>query len=149
MKFRLIDRILSWTPHRQISGVKAVSFEEYSLKEAFGEPPGLPGLLVLESILQLGNWLILLSSDYQQMGMVAKLARVEFHDRVRPGQQLRLEVNYLGRRADGFLLAGEGRAGGRTVITGLECLAFAVPAADYVDAEQLRTLYSEIYRPET
>jgi 3-hydroxymyristoyl/3-hydroxydecanoyl-(acyl carrier protein) dehydratase len=148
VKFRFVDKILSWTPHQRICGLKAVSFEEYCLKEAFGGPPRLPELLMLESLLQLGNWLILLSSDYQQMGMVVKLAEVRFHGHVGPGQQLRLDIRLRSQKDEGFVLTGEGTVDGRPIISGLECLAVAVAAERYVNAENLRMLFSEIYEPE-
>jgi 3-hydroxyacyl-[acyl-carrier-protein] dehydratase len=148
MKFRLVDKILSWAPHERIVGVKAVSFEEYSLKEAFGDEPRLPETLLLESFLQLGNWLILLSSDFQQMGMVVRIAEVRFHDALRPGQRLQMEVKLARQREDGFELSGEGRVNGRPVITGLGCLATPASAADYVNPDDLRVLFSEIYERE-
>ena len=147
MKFRLVDKITSWAPYQHISGVKAVSFEEYSLKEAFGDEPRLPELLLLESFLQLGNWLIILSSQFQQMGMVARISEVRFHDYLRPGQRLCLEVRLVHRREDGFELAGQGQAEGRRVISGLGCLACPVPLAEYLDPEDMRVLFSEIYQP--
>ena len=72
MKLRLVDKIFAWSPYQSISGLKAVSFEEYCLKEAFGDEARLPESLLLESFLQLGNWLLLLSSDYNQIGMVSR-----------------------------------------------------------------------------
>ena len=144
MKFRFVDKITSWSPYRQITGVKAVSFEEYCLKEAFGNEPGLPETLLLESFLQLGNWLILLSSDFQQMAMVIRISEVRFHDRLRPGEQLRMQVTLARHRDDGFELAGEGHVGGRAVITGLGCLATPIPAAELVNPDDLRVLFSEI-----
>jgi 3-hydroxyacyl-[acyl-carrier-protein] dehydratase len=144
MKFRFVDRILDWTPHQRIRGVKAVSFEEYSLKEAFGDEGRLPETLLLESFLQLGNWLILLSSDFKQMGMVVKLAKVSFHDALRPGEQVQMEVNLRRGRDDGFLLSGEGRVNGRTIITGADCIAVPVPADEYVSPDDMRVLFSEI-----
>jgi 3-hydroxymyristoyl/3-hydroxydecanoyl-(acyl carrier protein) dehydratase len=148
MKFRFVDRIISWTPYQRITGLKAVSFEEYSLKEPLGELARLPETLLLESFLQLGNWLILLSSDFSQMGMVVRISEVRFHAGLGPGQQVRMDVALTRRREDGFELSGEGRVDGRPVITGLGCLAAPVPAADYVNSEDLRVLFSEIYQPE-
>src|SRR5512135_1009505 len=110
MKFRLVDKITSWTAWQGITGVKAVSFEEYSLKEAFGERPRLPDMLLLESFLQLGNWLVMLSSDFRQMGMVARISEVQFHGSLLPGQALKLDVKLVRRREDGFELAGQGHA---------------------------------------
>ncbi|MGA2240596.1 MAG: hypothetical protein ABSH11_00950 [Verrucomicrobiota bacterium] len=148
MKFRLVDKIIAWSPYQRISGVKAVSFEEYCLKESFGDEPRLPETLLLESFLQLGNWLILLSSDFKETGMVVRISEVRFHGFLLPGRQLRMEVTLAHRREDGFELSGEGRVDGRTIITGLRCLAVPVPAAEYVNPDDLRVLFSEIYEPE-
>jgi 3-hydroxymyristoyl/3-hydroxydecanoyl-(acyl carrier protein) dehydratase len=76
MKFRMVDRILAYEPRRSIRGAKTVSFEEYQLKAAFGDEAHLPETLLLESFFQLGNWLIVLSSDFTQMGMVVRTERI-------------------------------------------------------------------------
>ncbi len=147
MKFRLVDKITAWAPWQQIRGIKAVSFEEYSLKASFGDTPRLPEMLLLESFLQLGNWLVVLSSDFQQRGMAARISEVRFHDALLPGQSLRLEVHLTRRHDDGFELAGEGQVEGRRVISGAGCLASVACLADYQSAEDMRVLFSEIYTP--
>jgi 3-hydroxyacyl-[acyl-carrier-protein] dehydratase len=147
MKFRLVDKIVAWSPYQSICGIKAVSFEEYCLKESFGDEPRLPETLLLESFLQLGNWLILLSSDFKETGMVVRISEVRFHGFLLPGRQLRMEVTLARRREDGFELSGEGRVDGRTIITGLGCLAVPVPAAEQANPADLRVLFSEIYEP--
>jgi 3-hydroxyacyl-[acyl-carrier-protein] dehydratase len=148
MKFRLVDKIIAWSPYQSISGIKAVSFEEYCLKESFGDEPRLPETLLLESFLQLGNWLILLSSDFKDTGMVVRISEVRFHGFLLPGQQLQMEATLARQRDDGYELSGEGRVNGRTVISGLGCLAVRVPAAELMDPANLRVLFSEIYEPE-
>ncbi len=147
MKFRFVDRITSWQPHERITGLKAVSFEEYSLKDAFGDEPRLPATLLLECILQLGNWLILLSTDFQQIGSVVRIHDVQFHGALCPGKVLAMEVTMLRHHADGFELCGEGRVDGQLVISGLGCLAAPLVACDYVDPDDLRVLFSEINQP--
>ena len=57
MKLRCVDRILGWEPWRTISGVKAVSFEEYCLPARLGLPEHLPSSLALESVFELARWL--------------------------------------------------------------------------------------------
>jgi len=146
MKFRFVDRITSWQPHERITGLKAVSFEEYSLKNAFGDAPRLPSMLLLESLLQLGNWLILLSTDFQQMGSVIRLHDVRFHGALRPGRVVNMEVTMLRHHADGFELCGEGRVDGRLIISGMGCLAAPLPASDYFNPDDLRVVFSEIYQ---
>lgn len=147
MKFRLVDKITAWAPWQSISGIKAVSFEEYSLKDPFGDSPRLPEMLVLESFLQLGNWLLILSSDFQTMGMPARISEVRFHDFLLPGQKLELEVRLIRRRQDGFELRGQGHSAGRPIISGAGCLAAPAPLCEFQDAEDLRALFSEIYEP--
>jgi 3-hydroxyacyl-[acyl-carrier-protein] dehydratase len=144
MKFRLVDRIVGWSPLNRIQGVKAVSFEEYSLKDAWGDEAHLPETLVLESLLQLGNWLILLSSDFRKLGLVVRIQQAQFHRRVRPGERLDLEVVLTRQRADGFELAGEGRVEGQCVVSGFGCLAAPVAAVEYTNPEDLRVLAAEL-----
>jgi hypothetical protein len=55
MKFRMVDRILSWEPETRIRGVKTVSFEEYCLRSPLGYEERLPESLLVESLFQLGN----------------------------------------------------------------------------------------------
>ena len=148
MKFRLVDKILDWTPYGRIRGLKAVSFEEYCLKEPFGDEPRLPETLLLESFLQLGNWLLLLSSDFQTMGVAVRLSEIHFHGYLRPGQRVTMDVALTRRHKEGFELAGEGRVDGQTIISGFGCLAASVNAADLVSPADLRVLFSEIYQPE-
>ena len=148
MKFRLVDKIVSWSPYQRIIGIKAVSFEEYCLKESFGDEPRLPETLLLESLLQLGNWLILLSSDFKETGVVVRISEVRFAGFLLPGRQLRMEVTLARRREDGFEMSGEGKVDGRTVITGLGCLAVPILASEHADPDDLRVLFSEIYEPE-
>ena len=67
MKFRMVDRILAWQPRRSIRGLKVASFEEYQLKEPLADEPCLPETLLVESLFQLGNWLVVLTSDFTEM----------------------------------------------------------------------------------
>jgi 3-hydroxyacyl-[acyl-carrier-protein] dehydratase len=147
MRFRMVDRILSWQPGRRICGVKAVSFEEYCLKAPFREPERLPETLLLECFYQLGNWLVVLSSGFTQMGMVVRTQQATFDAPPGPGESVTMEITVRRRRTDGILFDGLGRAGGRLVAAGKGCLAVPVPLSDYCDPDDVRTVFSEIYRP--
>lgn len=149
MKFRMVDRILAWQPRQVIHGVKAVSFEEYELRRRLGDEPCLPESLIMESLFQLGNWLLILSSDFQQMGLVVRFEEVHFSARLRPGQQLRLQAQVRSWRDDGVVFDGRGGAAGTEIVAGRGCLAAPVPLADYADPADLRVLFAEIYRPES
>ncbi len=147
MKFRCIDAIREWKPGESIRGVKAVSFEEFCLRERLGMDARLPESLLLESFFQLGNWLILLSTDFTQCGMIVRIDRVEFAGAVNPGERVELEVKVERRRDEGRELSGCGTVGQREVARGFGCLAATVPAEELYHTEDLRVLFEEIHRP--
>lgn len=148
MKFRMVDRILAWEPRRRITGTKTVSFEEYTLRSAIGDGPRLPESLLLESFFQLGNWLIVLTSDFTRMGLIVRTEEVRFAGPVGPGERMTMELMVRRYRDDGVLFDGVGRVGAREVAVGRGCLAALAPLADYADPADLRVLFSEIHRPE-
>ena len=113
MKFRMVDRILAWQPRQSIRGVKVVSFEEYQYKEPLADEPCLPESLLVESLFQLGNWLVVLSSDFTEMALVVRFEEIRFAGRLRPGESLRMEVEVRSYRSDGVVLDGRGLVGTR------------------------------------
>lgn len=148
MKFRMVDRILAFQPRESIRGVKLVSFEEYQFRELLGDEPCLAESLLIESLFQLGNWLVVLSSEFTEMALVVRFEEIRFSGRLRPGERLRMEVEARSYRGDGVVFDGRALAGARTIAEGRGCLATPVPLADYQDPESLRVLFSEIYLPE-
>jgi 3-hydroxymyristoyl/3-hydroxydecanoyl-(acyl carrier protein) dehydratase len=146
MKLRMVDRILAWEPRQVIRGVKTVSFEEYELREPLGYEPYLPESLILESLFQLANWLVILSTDYEQMCIGAQWDEAQFLDTLRPGSRMTMEVTVEGWREDSVIVEGAVSDGRKTVATVRRCLAAFVPLGDYYDSDDLRVLFSEIHR---
>ncbi len=147
MKFRMVDRILAWQPRRSIAGVKAVSFEEYSLKSPWGSEAALPESLLMECLFQLGNWLIMLSSDFTQMGLLVRIEEVQFLEPLGPGQSLRMDIEVASYRNDGVVFNGVATAAGRLIASGRGCLATPVELDGFYDPADLRVLFAEIHRP--
>ena len=148
MKFRMVDRITDWHSRRSIRGVKSVSFEEYSLGAALGDEPALPQSLLLEAMFQLGNWLIVLSSDFVRMGLLVRTQEVRFFDVLRPGERLVMAIAVRSYRDDGVLFDGTATSGDRLIAVGKGCLATPSELAPYFDPDYLRALFAQIYRPE-
>jgi 3-hydroxyacyl-[acyl-carrier-protein] dehydratase len=140
----MVDRILSWTPKERICGVKTVSFEEVQLRARLGDASGLPPTLVLESLFQLGNWLIILSSGFTRMGLVVRTERAEFPSCPGPGESVLMNVTARRYRDDGILFDGIAESANRTLLHGRGCLAIPVPLCDYQDPDDLRMLFTEI-----
>ncbi|MCP4711006.1 MAG: hypothetical protein GY869_20470, partial [Planctomycetes bacterium] len=143
MKFRLVDKILNWQPQQKIQGIKSVSFEEYSLKSAWADEPCLPESLLMESLFQLGNWLIMLSSEFTQMGLLVRYNEIQFYKQLGPGQSAYLEVVVRSYRPDGIVFDGQALVDDQPIASGKGCLALPVELAEYYDPENQRVLFSE------
>jgi 3-hydroxymyristoyl/3-hydroxydecanoyl-(acyl carrier protein) dehydratase len=147
MKFRMVDRILAWEPQRSIRGVKALSFEEYCIPSPFGLPEELPQSLLLEGLFQLARWLVALSSDFKQSGLVTHVERCEFETSIGPGEHMVIDVTAREFAPSGILFDAVGRAGKRTLAVAEGCAMVLHPLALDHDPDDLRVLYSEIHRP--
>jgi 3-hydroxymyristoyl/3-hydroxydecanoyl-(acyl carrier protein) dehydratase len=144
MKFRMVDKILDWQSCRSIRGIKAVSFEEYELKKAFGGTAHLPESLLAEGLFQLGNWLVMLSSDFQLMGVLKEFKSVSFSGMLGPGLRLTIEAQFLEYDEKHVVFDAQGRSGTKTIARAESCMAELVKLADYYDPNDLQVLYSEI-----
>ncbi|MFW6132413.1 MAG: beta-hydroxyacyl-ACP dehydratase, partial [Planctomycetota bacterium] len=99
MKFCLVDRIeLIETAedaprYRRIVTTKALSLAEEYLADHFPAFPVLPGVLMLEAMVQSAAWLVRLEQDWSRSVVVLAQARnVRYASFVQPGQMLRCEV---------------------------------------------------------
>jgi 3-hydroxyacyl-[acyl-carrier-protein] dehydratase len=143
----MVDRIIEFEVQKSICGIKTVSFEEYQLKSAFNNRPCLPKSLIMESLFQLGNWLIMLTSDFTQMGLLIRTNEVQFEQSLSPGQSMLMEVQVRSYRDDGILFDGQASVNRQVIANGKGCLATPVQLAEYYNPEDLKVLFSEIYRP--
>ena len=143
----MVDRILAWQPRRSIRGVKLVSFEEYQLKEPLADEPCLPESLLVESLFQLGAWLVVLSSEFtERPSWYASRKSVSSVGCTRAKASVWRSSAKLPQRRRRTRRAESGWR--RTIAEGIGCLAAPIPLADYQDPESLRVLFSEIYLPE-
>jgi 3-hydroxymyristoyl/3-hydroxydecanoyl-(acyl carrier protein) dehydratase len=143
----MVDTIVDYKPQLSICGIKTVSFEEYQLKSTFDVQPSLPESLIMESLFQLGNWLIILTSDFSKMGLMVRMNQVCFEQLPGPGQKMLMEVQVRRYREDGVLFDGHALINNQVIVRGFGCLASPVNVSEYYDPEDLRVVFSEIYRP--
>ena len=96
--FLLVDRIVAFEPGKRIVGLKNVSINEPFFQGHFPGRPIMPGVLIIESLAQVGGILALLATP-ENMGnpslFLMGLDKVRFRQPVVPGDQLRLEVETL------------------------------------------------------
>jgi 3-hydroxyacyl-[acyl-carrier-protein] dehydratase len=98
MRFRLIDRILEVTPGSRIVAVKNLTLGEEYLQDHFPTFPVMPGVLMLEALVQAGAWLWRISSGFSHSVIVLREAKaVRYGSFVEPGRQLALTVEVVDR----------------------------------------------------
>lgn len=99
--FLLVDRVLSINyEENSIVGLKNVTFNEPFFMGHFPNKPIMPGVLLLESMAQVGGLLLLNSEDDLSTKLVMLLGanNVKFRKPVIPGDQLIMKVRLVNRR---------------------------------------------------
>ena len=124
MNFCLIDRIVELTRGERIVAVKAVSLAEEYLGDHFPTFPVLPGVLMLEAMVEAAAWLVRDAQDFSESVILLRRAKnVTYKSFVKPGQLLQVEVTCR-RMADGESeYAGTGFCEDREVVRAKFALA--------------------------
>ena len=119
MRFELIDRIDSITPGKSLRAVKALSLAEEYLQDHFPGRPVMPGVLMVETMVEACAWMVRVETDFVPSMVVLKVARkVVYGQFVRPGDLLVMDVELL-KMADGLAqFSGRGTVNGQTVVSG-------------------------------
>jgi 3-hydroxyacyl-[acyl-carrier-protein] dehydratase len=98
----LIDRVLECEPGRRIVALKNVSINEPYFAGHFPGVPIMPGVLILEAMAQAAGLLAFstlgLQADGQSLYYFAGIDRARFKRPVKPGDQLRIEVQATANR---------------------------------------------------
>src|SRR5436305_12023514 len=89
MRFHLIDRILELEPGKRIRMVKNLTLAEEYLADHFPTFPVMPGVLMLQTLVEAGAWLLRLTEDYRHSVIVLRDARnVKYGNFMQPGHSL-------------------------------------------------------------
>lgn len=92
MKFILIDKITLLEERKRLVAQKALSLAEEYLADHFARFPVLPGVLMLEAMIQASSWIVQSAHDFRHGLVVLKEARnVTYKSFVSPGQVLTIE----------------------------------------------------------
>jgi len=117
MKFFLVDHIERIEPPTRIVAVKNLSLAEEYLADHFPAYPVLPGVLMLEALVQTAAWLVRVTTDFEKTLILLKEARnVRYGSFVRPGGQLVMEVEAKAIDPQASRFTAVGRCGDRTAV---------------------------------
>jgi 3-hydroxyacyl-[acyl-carrier-protein] dehydratase len=113
--FLMVDGILEIERLKRIVGVKSVTINEAHFQGHFPGAPVMPGVLIVESMAQVGGLLLLLEIPDREKKLLylAAVDGVRFRRPVVPGDQLKIEMTVLAWRGDFCKLEGKATVDGQ------------------------------------
>jgi 3-hydroxyacyl-[acyl-carrier-protein] dehydratase len=105
--FLMVDRIIEMEEER-IVGIKNVSVNEPFFVGHFPDFPVMPGVLIMEAMAQVAGVLVLSTIPERKTKLVllASVEEAKFRKQVRPGDQLRIEMKMIRRKASIAKMSG-------------------------------------------
>ena len=115
--FLLVDRILELEEGKRVVGIKNVTINEPFFQGHFPGHPIMPGVLIVEAMAQVGGMLMLggLQEPASKVVYFTSLDNVKFRKPVKPGDQLRFELDVLAMRGPLCKMHGVARVDGDVV----------------------------------
>jgi 3-hydroxyacyl-[acyl-carrier-protein] dehydratase len=112
----LVDRIVELEPERVV-GIKNVTHNEAFFQGHFPDFPVMPGVLIVEAMAQAAGVLVLKSIPDREKKLVllVGIENARFRRPVVPGDQLRMEMTVVKRRASVAKMAGRATVDGHVV----------------------------------
>jgi 3-hydroxyacyl-[acyl-carrier-protein] dehydratase len=118
--FLFVDRIVEHDPGKQIVGLKNVTRNEPFFDGHFPGQPIMPGVLIVEAMVQIAAILVLDSLDNapEILPIFTRIEKVRFRRPVVPGDQLLMEARLLRTRRPIWWFSGTGTVDGERVAEG-------------------------------
>ena len=118
MRFHLVDRIVEVSPGKSLRAVKNLTLGEEYLADHFPSFPVMPGVLMLQTLVESAAWLLRLSEDFQHSVIVLREAKnVKYGTFMQPGKQMNVEVEVASQDGRTATFKGKGEVGGASTVS--------------------------------
>jgi 3-hydroxyacyl-[acyl-carrier-protein] dehydratase len=117
MRFVLIDKIVSMEKGKRLTAVKGVSLAEEYLADHFPTFPVLPGVLLLEGLVESASWLVRMTEDFAHSMVLLEQARnVKYKSFLAPGSQVQYSVEAKTIEENVSSFSGRGISDGQEIV---------------------------------
>ena len=115
--FLLVDRIIEMDPPKRVVGIKNVTINEPFFQGHFPGHPIMPGVLIVEAMAQVGGMLLMgaVPNPENKVVYFTSLNNVKWRKPVKPGDQLRMELEMLQVRGMMCRMHGVAKVDGEVV----------------------------------
>lgn len=118
MRFHLIDRIENCEPGKSLRAAKFLALGEEYLADHFPRFPVMPGVLMLQAVVEAASWLWRATTGYKHPVIVLReVKNVKYGTFMQPGRRLDVSVELVKQDGDTATFRGKGTndAGEQTV----------------------------------
>src|SRR5438874_12531945 len=125
MRFHLVDGIVALEAGRSIRATKNLTLGEEYLADHFPTFPVMPGVLMLQTLVEAGAWLLRVSDNFRYSVIVLREAKnVKYGTFMEPGRQMEVIVE-LQEQANGLAtFKGKGERDGQTTVSARFTLSY-------------------------
>jgi 3-hydroxyacyl-[acyl-carrier-protein] dehydratase len=118
MRFQLLDRILEVEPGKSIRMVKNLTLAEEYLADHFPTFPVMPGVLMLQTLVEAGAWLLRISDDFQHSVIALREAKnVKYGAFMQPGKSMVVTAELSEAQEGQVVFKGKGECDGASTVS--------------------------------
>jgi 3-hydroxyacyl-[acyl-carrier-protein] dehydratase len=124
MRFQLLERILEVEPGKVLRAYKNLTLAEEYLADHFPSFPVMPGVLMLQALVEAGSWLLRITDDFcYSVIALREVKGVKYGTFMEPGRQMIVAVELVERNGLLTSFKGKGEADGATTVSARFTLA--------------------------
>src|SRR6516164_9655168 len=113
MRFTMVDRILAVQPGKSIRAATNLTLGEEYLADHFPTFPVMPGVLMLQTLVEAASWLLRVSEDFRHSVIVLREARnVKYGHFMEPGRRMLVTAELVEQNGPLATLKGKGEVEG-------------------------------------
>jgi 3-hydroxyacyl-[acyl-carrier-protein] dehydratase len=113
MRFHLVDRIHEWEPGKRLTASKVLTLGEEYLADHFPTFPVMPGVLMLQAVVEASAWLWRVTNEFRHTVIVLReVKNVKYGTFMTPGNTLELTAELVKADEATAIFRGKGNVQG-------------------------------------